>query len=106
MLAPFFEEHWHDTEGRPGGGVSSGTGMCLSWQNGPLGRGEDRREPNGCFVETVIAAARGRLLSYQESPFACEANAQAIHALEMALEVLDHRTKDREQRAVEGTHAV
>lgn len=105
MLAPFIEEHWNDSNGNPGGGVSSGTGMCLSWQNGPLGRDADRREPNGCFVETVIAAVAGRLRYYQSSQFACEANAQALEALEMALEVLDQRTKDRESRLVEGTHA-
>jgi hypothetical protein len=79
--------------------------MCLSWQHGPLGRGETRQEPNGCFVETVIAAVIGRLEFYQASPFTCEANADAIVYLQHAAEVLEARTRDREARQVEGTHA-
>ena len=101
----FFEQHWHDANGNPAGGVTSGKGMCLSWQNGPLGRGETRTEPNGCFVETVIAAVIGRLEFYQESPFACMANADAIAHLKSAADVLDARTREREARLVEGTHA-
>ncbi len=76
------------------------------WQDGPLGRGEDRKEPNWAFVETVIAVARGRLNFYQKSKFACVDNETAIEYLEAALEVLNKRTKDRETRKVEGTHAV
>ena len=105
MRDPFFEQHWLDDQGRPAGGVSSGKGMCLSWQNGPLGRDGTRVEPNGCFVETVIAAVIGRIEFYQGSGFACEENSQAIDALTMAAEWLDKRTRDREARQVEGTHA-
>ena len=104
MTDPFFEEHWNDAHGNPAGGVSSGKGMCLSWQNGPLGRGDLRRDPNGCFVETVIQAVLGRLRYYQASAFACPENAEAIAALELAAEALDKRTRDRETRQVEGTH--
>jgi hypothetical protein len=105
MLAPFFEEHWSDQDGNPAGGVTSGTGMCLSWQNGPLGRGDTRREANGCFVETVIAAVIGRLEFYQASRFACQENADALAALRAAAAILESRTKSREGRQVEGTHA-
>ena len=104
MKNGFFSEHWNDTEGRPGGGVSSGRGFVVSWQNGPLGREADRREPNGAFVEDVIAVVIDRLKVYQASEFACEANQRAIEALETAANVLDDRTKDRENRGVEGTH--
>jgi len=45
-----FSEHWRDDKGRPAGGVSSGRGFAISWQNGPLGRGNERRDPNGAFV--------------------------------------------------------
>ena len=61
------EEHWTDSDGNPTGGVSSGRGFTISWQNGPLGRGEDRVEPNGAFVEDVIAAVIGRR-RYRPSP--------------------------------------
>lgn len=100
------EEHWLDADGNPEGGVSTGTGFTISWQHGPLGRGHMRREPNGAFVEDVIQAVLGRLKFYQSTRFACEANAEAIHALEVAADWLDGRTQDREKRGVEGTHTV
>ena len=104
MKQGHFEEHWFDKDGNPAGGVSSGRGFAISWQNGPLGRGNDRKEPNGAFVEDVIAAALGRIEFYQKSKFACEENAEAIRHLKAALFTLDARTKDRENRGVEGTH--
>ena len=66
-----FEEHWNDVDRNPAGGVSSGRGFAISWQNGPLGRGNDRREPNGAFVEDVIQAVIGRISFYQKSKFQC-----------------------------------
>ncbi len=103
MKQGHFEEHWLE-DGKPAGGVSSGRGFAISWQNGPLGRGNDRKEPNGAFVEDVIQAVIGRIEFYQASEFACDANARALDALAEAAEELDARTKDREKRAVEGTH--
>lgn len=104
MKQEFKSEHWVDASGNPAGGVLSGIGICVSWQNGPLGRGSDRREPNGAFVETVIAAAIDRLEFYQKSKFACSANGNAIEYLSRALMFLEQRTADREAREVEGTH--
>lgn len=95
-----------DSDGNPAGGYVVGTGITIVWQNGPLGRGEQRRAPNGAFVEDVIIAALERLEAYQRSPFKCQANADAIGHLGLALEALDNRTKDREARSVEGTHEV
>lgn len=95
-----------DSEGNPAGGTVSGTGLMIGWQDGPLGRGEERKEPNGAFVEGVIEAAKQRLEFYQGSKFNCEENDQAIFHLGMALSALENRTKAREQREVEGTHAV
>lgn len=104
MLNAFMSEHWNDANGNPEGGVSSGCGFTISWQHGPLGRGEARKEPNGAFVETVIAAAKDRIEYYQKSKFASSYNATAIHHLQCALDVLNARTSDREKRNVEGTH--
>lgn len=84
--------------------VSSGRGFTISWQNGPLGRGEDRKEPNGAFVEDIIQAARERIEFYQNSGFSCRENEEAIRFLENAEAALDSRTKERESRGVEGTH--
>jgi len=97
------KNHW-DVNENPTGGYVNGIGMSINWQDGPLGRGAERKEPNGAFVETVIAAAKQRLEFYQKSKFKCEANEKAIFYLETALMILDSRTKDREKREVEGTH--
>lgn len=104
MRQGFFSEHWSDENGNPAGGVTSGKGFTISWQNGPLGRDMARREPNGAFVEDVIAAAVDRIEFYQRSKFACEDNAEALQNLVAALIALQRRTRDREARAVEGTH--
>lgn len=104
MNQPITEQHDLDEHGNPAGGASNGTGIDIRWQNGPLGRGADRKEPNGAFVEGVIRAALGRIQHYQSTKFACRENALAITKLEEALHWLNHRTADREARDVEGTH--
>jgi hypothetical protein len=127
MRAGIKSFHWNDANGNPAGGTTFGNGFSISWQNGPLGRhapacctpvctsptgpcnlgcvdGCTRVPPNGTFVEDVIEAAVDRLRYYQESRFACDENAKAIAHLTSALAILDARTKNREARAVEGTH--
>ncbi len=105
MKQGHYADHWNDANGNPAGGVSTGRGFTISWQNGPLGRGKERREPNGAFVEDVLQAVIGRIEFYQGSRFACPENAQALEELRAAADSLDSRTRDREARAVEGTHA-
>ena len=97
--------HFSDALGRPEGGHSYGVGFSIAWQRGPLGRGADRKPPNGAFVEDVLDAVIGRIEFYQASEFACNENAEALEALKAAAVWLDSRTKAREARAVEGTHA-
>lgn len=116
MKAGFKSEHWNDANGNPAGGTTFGNGFAIGWQNGPLGRHSEGcgplicadgctcRDPNGAFVEDVIAAAADRIRYYQRSKFACERNANALCYLEMALDILDQRTKNREARKVEGMH--
>lgn len=41
MKQGHFKQHCSDDKGRPAGGVSSGRGFTVSWQNGPLGNGDD-----------------------------------------------------------------
>jgi len=98
------QTHEVDAAGNPAGGSTMGLGIDIRWQNGPLGRGADRQEPNGAFVEGVILAAIGRLEHYQSTKFRSRHNALAITKLEEALHWLEHRTADREARGVEGTH--
>lgn len=102
----FFDEHWTDENGKPAGGVSTGKGFTISWQNGPLGRtGTDkRRESNGAFVEDVIGAVKGRFEFYQESEFACEENARCIDLLTEIEEICQARTNRRTKAKTEGTH--
>ena len=103
-----FNEHWVGANGNPAGGVSSGRGFTISWQNGPLSTGGVRREPNGAFVEDVIQAVIRRIEFYQSSQFRCDENADAdaLGFLQEAARRLDDRTKDRESRLVEGTHQI
>lgn len=105
MQHGFTSHHATDAAGRPAGGQSFGVGFAIAWQNGPLGRGPERRPPNGAFVEDIIAAAADRLRWYQASGFACDENAEAIDHLHRALAALERRTAAREARGVEGTHA-
>lgn len=100
------DEHRTDPGGLPRGGETHGLGIHIRWQDGPLGRGEERAAPNGAFVEGVLNAVLGRLRYYQETKFRCRQNALAITKIEEGLHWLDDRTREREQRGVEGTHEV
>ncbi len=107
MQIGFHAKNSVDENGNPAGGVVVGTGFTISWQDGPLGRGEDRKAPNGAFVEDVIAAVIQRIEHYQTAQngrFYCDENAAALASLTAALYALDERTKMREARQVEGTH--
>lgn len=106
MLQQIDGMHFDDENGNPAGGSTTGTGIDITWQNGPLAVDGARAEQNGAFVEGVIAAAVDRLNYYQESRFKCRENALAITKLEEALHWLQHRTASREARGVEGTHTV
>jgi len=106
MQQPIVQVHRTDENDNPAGGATTAIGLAIDWQNGPLSVNGVRLEPNGCFVETVISAAIGRLEHYQASKFKCHENAIAITKLQEALHWLDHRTRAREGRGVEGTHQV
>ena len=105
MLQKIKGVHENDSQGNPAGGITTGIGIDIHWQDGPLGRGAERKEPNGAFVEGVIAAAIDRINYYQSSKFNCRENAIALTHLETALLWLMKRTMERETREVEGTHA-
>jgi hypothetical protein len=88
----------------PEGGQTFGNGFAIAWQRGPLGKEAERKEPNGAFVDDIIAAAMDRLEFYQRSKFRCEENGAAINYLKGALAILKRRTERRETQGVEGTH--
>lgn len=106
MLQEISSHHFRDDAGHPAGGTTQATGLSIIWQNGPLGRPPNRREPNGAFVETVLEAARDRLLFYEHSEFSCPENRLAILNIERALQALNERTRRRESECVEGTHVL
>ena len=104
MRQSITENHRADEKGNPAGGTTEAVGIKINWQDGPLGRGAERKDPNGAFVEGVIQAAIGRLRFYNSGKFSCRENSCAITHLEEALHWCESRTRDREERAVEGTH--
>ena len=57
---------------------------------------------NGCQVDTIIAAAK-HILERLNDNFPCRENSVAITKLDEAMLWLMKRTKDREERGVEGT---
>ena len=85
MMGKYTAENTLDKDNNPTGGNVRGVGLVIDWQNGPLGRGDDRQEPNGAFTETVIAAVIQRIEFFQQSKFRSRENALAITKLEEAL---------------------
>lgn len=104
MPKHFVSHHKSDENGNPAGGCTSSIGIAINWQNGPLGRGAGRLQPNGAFVETVIAGVIDRIEYYEDAGFGCSEYRAANASLRRALEYLHRRTKRREAGGVEGTH--
>lgn len=59
---------------------------------------------NGLTHEALLAIVIDRMQSFQKGPYACRENAIALTKLEEAVHWLQHRTKARVVRGVEGTH--
>lgn len=107
MPTPMEFHNFKDAEGNPAGGYVEGLGLKIEWQNGPRrdATNGDMKAPNGAFVEDAIVAALKRIEFYQESKFRCIENELAADHLRSALSWLNYRTKNRETKGVEGTHA-
>ncbi len=99
MIQNLAEKHDVDSTGAPAGGQTSGPGILIDWQNGPVGQ-------SGAFVETVVQAAINRLLQFQSTRFKCREYSIAITKMEEAIHWLQARTSDRERRGIDGTNAV
>ncbi len=61
---------------------------------------------NGIHHEDLIAIVIDRLQGFQDGDFACMNNQRTLVDLHGALEHLRNRTKEREERGVEGTSAI
>lgn len=81
MKQRLYEKHETDAMGGPAGGRTSGIGIDLTWQDGPVGTDLVR---NGASVEAVIQAAIGRLRFLQKAQ-SCREYAVALTNLETGL---------------------
>ena len=70
----------------------------IEFQNGPI----QEAGVNGVSNEALLAIVIDRLESFQHGPFACEDNANALTAADVALQWLQRRTRERLARGVEG----
>lgn len=74
----------------------------FGFQNGPI----KEVGTNGVTHEALLAVLIDRLQHFQKGQYACRENAIALTKLEEAQMWLQKRTRDREARGVEGTHAI
>lgn len=74
----------------------------ILFQNGPIAEAGI----NGLTHEVLLAILVDRLQSFQKGPYAGRENAIALTHLEDAQHWLQHRTRARMERGVEGTHTV
>lgn len=72
----------------------------IRFQNGPI----HEVGANGISGEALLAIVEDRLKSFQVGPYACRENALALTHIQEAMHWLHHRTRERMQRGVEGTH--
>jgi len=70
----------------------------VDFQDGPI----QEVGVNGCQNEDLIAIVIDRLRYFQAGKFSCRENAIALTHLEDALHWLEHRTRERAKRGVEG----
>lgn len=70
----------------------------IGFQNGPI----KEHGVNGCTQEDLLEIVKHRLESFQSGDFACIENAESLHHVNLALKYLNDRTKDRQDRNVEG----
>ena len=81
---------------------SSFSRQVILFQNGPI----QEFGVNGITHEVLLAIVADRLRCFQQGPFACKANEQALTHIEEAQHWLQQRTIDRMRRGVEGTHKI
>lgn len=72
----------------------------LKFQHGPL---YEDRWPNGLSNESLLAVLIDRLEGFQRGDYACIENDVALDRLKDAMYLLQHRTRERLARGVEGT---
>ena len=81
-------------------GAIKGVMCAVSFQNGPI----KEFGVNGITQEVLLAIVIDRLRSFQAGQFASVYNQSALESCENALKQLQHRTRERIKRGVEGTN--
>lgn len=92
---------WFEADIRPNNFVyvrNDKNSLSFTIQDGPI----KENGVNGCQVDTVIHAAK-KIIEGLNAKYPCRENSLAITKLDEAIHWLEHRTKDRENRGVEGT---
>ena len=89
------------SDGLPRGGRAVGPGLNVKFQTGPV---EVEGGRKGAFIEDLLAIVVDRLKWYQTGQFACRENAVALTHIQTAGFWLEERTRDRQERGVEGTY--
>lgn len=79
-----------------------GWSLGIHFQKGPI----KEAGVNGVTDEALFAILIDRLQGFQKGPYSCRENAIALTHVETALLWLQHRTRTREARGVEGTSVV
>lgn len=74
----------------------------ILFQNGPI----PEKGVNGITQEVLLAIVADRLQAFQNGPYACAENGEALDHVLKAQEALLNRTRARMARGVEGTHTV
>lgn len=73
----------------------------ISFQDGPIGE----VGVNGITERVLAEIIRHRYRSFQAGPYACAENERALSALNILIDSMDARTRDRMARDVEGKSA-
>lgn len=76
--------------------------ITIKFQNGV----ESETGINGVTMESLLVIIADRLKAFQNSKFACGENEQALMNVTDALDILNHRTRKRIERGVEGKNVV
>lgn len=81
--------------------IEGAGGVHIYFQEGPV----KEHGVNGISIESLLAICIDRLEGFQSGPHRCRENALAVTKLEEAMHWLQHRTRARQARGVEGTSA-
>jgi hypothetical protein len=99
---PLSGTNFVDGNGNPDGGYLEGTGLHIRWHRGSIKN--DGVPWNGCFLITLLTAAKQQLEYYQSTKWYCDDNQQALDKISDAINILSNRQIERFKRGVRGKH--